>query len=62
VIKGSFLMEFVLWLFFIVPGVIYTVWRLTTVAKGCPVCGAESMIPVHSPMGRKLQKEFDRDT
>lgn len=39
--KGSFPIELVLWLFFIIPGIIYTIWRYTskeTVAI-CPNCG-----------------------
>jgi len=33
-IQGSFLLECFLWLLFILPGVIYSVWRLTTKGKG----------------------------
>lgn len=53
-VKGSFLIEVVLWLCFLVPGLIYSIWRLTSKAKVCPTCGAEAMIPLNSPMGQKL--------
>lgn len=36
--KGSILIEVVLWLMFLVPGLIYSIWRLTTKYEGCPRC------------------------
>jgi len=56
--KGSFLIELVLWLFFILPGLIYTIWRLASRVKGCNSCGAENMVPLDSPVGKRLQEEF----
>lgn len=53
-VKGSFFIELLLWLFFLVPGLIYTIWRLTTKAKVCPACRSESIVPLNTPMGRKL--------
>lgn len=58
VTKGSMLIEIVLWIFLIVPGIIYSIWRLTTRAKVCRSCGSKNMIPLNSPMGEKLQDEF----
>ena len=43
--KGSFIIELVLWCCFIVPGVIYSLWRLTTKGMACPDCGEEKLIP-----------------
>lgn len=43
--KGSFVIELVLWCFFIIPGVIYSLWRLTTKSKVCPDCGEDKLIP-----------------
>ena len=43
--KGSILIELVLWLFLIVPGLIYSFWRHTSRYKGCPTCGAGREIP-----------------
>ncbi len=56
--KGSILIELVLWITFIVPGFIYSIWRLTTRGKACRYCGAGNMVPLDSPRGRKLQSEF----
>lgn len=43
--KGSIWIEIVLWIFFIVPGVIYSIWRLTTRTKGCPKCRSVMISP-----------------
>jgi hypothetical protein len=51
--KGSFIIEIILWLFMILPGVIYTVWRLSSRQKGCPSCGSTAMVPVSSPIAQK---------
>jgi hypothetical protein len=55
--KGSDLMEICLWVCFILPGFIYSMWRTFTKYEGCPQCGAANMIPVDSPFGRKLAEE-----
>lgn len=52
--KGSFAIELVLWLCFLVPGVIYSFWRLSNRGKMCSVCKGTQLIPVNSPMGQKL--------
>jgi len=56
--RGSILIEIVLWLAFIVPGVIYSLWRLSTRQEVCPSCANPSMIPLDSPRGKLLQKEL----
>ena len=56
--KGNILLELVLWIFFLIPGLFYSIWRLTTRAKVCRSCGSENMVPLNSPMGKKLQNEF----
>lgn len=56
--KGSILIEILLWCFFLVPGIIYSLWRLTTKYDACPSCSSASMIPLNSPQGKKLTKEF----
>jgi hypothetical protein len=49
VTRGSFLIEVVLWLALIVPGVIYSLWRLTTRHKCCAKCGSTLIVPTDSP-------------
>lgn len=52
VTKGSFLIELVLWICFIVPGVCYSLWRLTTRHKACRSCGGDALVPMHSNAAR----------
>jgi len=51
--KGSFWIELVLWLCLIVPGFIYSIWRLTSRYTGCSLCTSANMIPVDSPKARR---------
>ena len=56
--KGNFFIELILYLTFIIPGIIYAIWRLTNTALICPKCGKESMIPIDSPRGIELKKNL----
>lgn len=58
VTKGSIFIELVLWLCFIIPGVIYSIWRLTTRHEACRECGSKNIVPIDSPVGRKLVADF----
>ncbi len=40
---GSTIVELALWLFFIVPGIIYSCWRLSTRCYVCPECGCKEI-------------------
>src|SRR5262249_46741156 len=55
--KGSILTEIILWLFFLLPGLIYSLWRATTNYWGCPQCASQNMIPVDSPSAQKFFAE-----
>lgn len=50
VTRGSFGLEVVLWLCFLIPGILYSLWRLTTKHEACRTCGADTLIPLNSPM------------
>ena len=53
VTRGSFAIEVVLWLFLIVPGLVYSLWRMTSGQKRiCRSCGSEEVIPGTSRLGR----------
>lgn len=56
--RGSMALEIVLWLALIVPGLIYSIWRLTTKQEVCPNCSNPGMIPLSSPRGQQLQREY----
>jgi len=52
--KGSFGVELALWLLFLAPGIIYSIWRLTSRYMACPKCKAPNMIPADSPVAREI--------
>lgn len=54
VTKGSIWIEVVLWLCFIIPGLIYSIWRHATRHDACRVCGSTSIVPLDTPVGREL--------
>lgn len=58
VVKGSILIELFLWLCFLLPGLFYSIWRLTSKHMACPECGSQNMIPISSPMGQKLLRDL----
>jgi len=55
--KGSFLIEVILWLCFILPGLIYSIWRVSSRYKVCPACGQPGMIPLDSPRAQQFLSE-----
>jgi hypothetical protein len=52
--RGSLGMEVALWLLLIVPGMIYSVWRVTGKRPVCQQCGSDALVPSQSPAGRRL--------
>ena len=58
VTRGSIFIEIILWLAFLIPGLIYSIWRLTTRHKACPQCLSSHPIPLDSPRGRKLLEDY----
>ena len=56
-VRGSIWIELVLWVCFIVPGLIYSIWRLTTKQKICSSCGASNLVPPESPVGKEFLKK-----
>jgi len=59
--KGSFLIELILWCFFFIPGLIYSIWRISSRYKACPECKSATMIPVNTPVGQKLIEDNDSE-
>lgn len=53
--RGSMLVEIGLWLCLLVPGLIYSLWRVGSKQPTCRQCGsANCMIPLDTPRGREL--------
>lgn len=61
VTKGSFVIEVLLWLCFLFPGVIYSVWRLTTRYWACPSCGSPELVPSESRRAKQLRGELETE-
>lgn len=53
---GSIWIEIILWLFMLLPGLIYSVWRLSTRKPG--INGNTNIIKVDTPRGRQLYAQF----
>ena len=51
---GSGWITFILLCCYIVPGVLYWIWRRTRRQTVCGTCGHATLIPVASPVGRRL--------
>jgi hypothetical protein len=46
---GNMAIEIILWICFIIPGVIYSIWRLGARKTVCPACQSPRLIPITSP-------------
>ena len=55
--QGSFAIEVVLWLCFIIPGLIYSLWRLSSRHEACAMCGNAEVLPPEAPMAQKFLRE-----
>jgi len=58
VTKGSIWIEIVLWCMLLLPGLVYSLWRLTTRFDACRQCGQAGIVPISSPVGRRLLAEY----
>jgi len=56
--KGYFWAEIFLWLCFLIPGFLYTLWRTFNKFNMCRSCKGLEVIPTDTPMGRKLVDEM----
>lgn len=55
---GNVLIEIILWLCFIVPGLIYSIWRANAKQKICKHCGQPGVIPINTPRGIELTAKY----
>lgn len=55
---GSIWIEAILWLAFIVPGLIYSVWRHNKRHAACPKCGSAALIPADSPKAQAAIRQM----
>jgi hypothetical protein len=55
---GSGVLEILLWVLFLLPGMIYTAWRLNKRRELCRACGSADVIPLSTPRGKLLSTQF----
>jgi hypothetical protein len=60
--RGSIVIEIVLWLMFIVPGLIYSIWRLTTKRPVCRACGSATLVPYDAPAAVNHRRTLQQPT
>ena len=60
ILQGNLAIEIVLWCFYLVPGLIYSIWRRSesNIKRQCDSCDSFDLIPIDTPKGKLLQKEL----
>lgn len=53
-LAGEAWLEVLLWLVFLLPGFLYTVYRHVKKSQRCPSCGGTALVPPASPVGLDL--------
>lgn len=53
-LPGSGWIELILWLCYIVPGVIYSIWRRGAKRAVCASCGSPALVDTLTPVGQRL--------
>lgn len=53
VAPGSIVVEIGLWILLLVPGLIYSLWRVSSKYDACPACGSKHLVPASSPVGQR---------
>jgi hypothetical protein len=57
----SIWIEIILWFSYLIPGVIYTLWCHYQTYIACNKCGSRDIVPLDSPVGRKLAGQAAQD-
>ena len=55
--KGSTDTEIILWFCFLIPGLIYSIWRFRSRYEECPICDQATIIPADSPEAQQIIRE-----
>lgn len=56
--RGSIFIEIVLWICFLIPGLIYSIWRQNSKVKICTNCGGKTLVPPNSPVAVATKRSF----
>lgn len=60
-VPDSFLIEVILWLCYIIPGLIYTCWRRSEKNIICAKCNQKTLVPLNTPRGKELLEKSDQN-
>lgn len=60
--RGSIWIEVILWLLLIVPGLVYSVWRLTSKRQVCSACGSAQIVPYNAPAAVAHRRTLQQPT
>lgn len=61
-LPGSGWIEAVLWLCWMLPGFIYSIWRRSKVQRVCIACGKRELVQVDTPVGAALLRDYHPGT
>jgi len=61
VLPGSGWIEFVLYVVYIVPGIIYSIWRRSKKRPTCRACGSRDVVSLSTPVGSQLARQHFPD-
>jgi|SRR5580704_12186044 hypothetical protein len=53
-VPGSIIITLILLLFYVIPGLIYEIWRRSSTYDVCQKCGSRNLVPPASPFGRDI--------
>ena len=54
--QGSIIIELILILTAIIPGIFYQLLRNSSKKDVCPQCNSQNMVPINSPGGKKVME------
>lgn len=54
---GSFILEIILWFFFLLPGLFYSAYRMAKKHWACPNCQSRDVIPLDSTLALKFMND-----
>ncbi|RFC36640.1 MAG: HD-like signal output (HDOD) domain, no enzymatic activity [Candidatus Nitrotoga sp. SPKER] len=57
ILKGNAKTGIILWFFFLIPGLIYSIWRSRSRHEVCPICNQTTIIPADSPKAKQIIRE-----
>lgn len=58
---GNGWIEAVLWLCYMIPGLIYSIWRRSKKSTVCVACGSKNTVPLSTPAGKRLAAQHYPD-